>query len=605
MRKAFAMLLMVVMLLTACTATPLESAQVESAAVVELASASSATVLLESSQSAEEALAENTSPHGAETDETYDLSEAVAITLNGDSISSDGSGVVVDGSTATITSAGTYSLSGSLTDGQIIVNTKAEALVRLVLNGADLRSTTSSPLYLEKAEEVIIILADGTENFIADGADYTFANAEENEPNAALFSKADLTIAGNGSLTVAGNYNDGIASKDGLLIAGGTITVSAVDDGIRGKDYLVVEGGSLSVEAQGDGLKADNAEDATKGYIDISGGAITVNAGGNALQAETDVIVTGGILSLTAGGGSGSYADADTSMKGIGVGANINIDGGAFTINAADDALNANGNIVINGGTFALATGDDGMHANTSLEINGGSIEISESYEGLESALITLNAGDIWVNANDDGINVAGGVDGSGMGMRPGGGQPGQDMFGAASANGYYLYIHGGTILVDAGGDGLDVNGAIEMTGGVVLVNGPTNDGNGALDYDAGFNLTGGFFAAAGSAGMAQAPGTNSSQNSVAIFFNGTQPGSTLVSIQNSAGEDLLTFVPTKQFQSLVFSSPDLASGQTYTILLDGSEYASFTADSVVTTLGTGGMGGGMRGGPGGGSRRP
>ena len=425
------------------------------------------------------------------------------------------------------------------------------------------------------------------------------------EPNAALFSTADLTIAGNGALTVTGNYNDGIASKDGLLIAGGTITVTAADDGVRGKDYLVVEGGNLSVEAQGDGLKADNAEDATQGYIDISGGAVTVNAGGNALQAETDVIVTDGVLSLTAGGGSASYASADTSMKGISAGANINIDGGAFTINAADDALNANGNIVINGGTFTLATGDDGMHANTSLEINGGSIEISESYEGLESALITLNAGDIWVNADDDGINVAGGVDGSGTGARPGGGQPGQDMFGAASANGYYLYIHGGTILVDAVGDGLDVNGAIEMTGGVVLVNGPTNDGNGALDYDAGFNLTGGFFAAAGSAGMAQAPGTNSSQNSVAIFFNGAQPGGTLVSIKDSAGEDLLTFVPTKQFQSLVFSSPDLVSGQAYTILLDGSEYSSFTVDSVVTTVGTGGMGGGMRGGPGGGSRRP
>ena len=147
MRKAFAMLLMVVMLLTACTATPLESAQVESAAVVELASESGvATAVVESSQSAEEALAENTSPHGAETDDTYDLSEAVAITLNGDSISADGSGVVVDGSTATITAAGTYSLSGSLTDGQIIVNTESEALVQLVLNGADLRSSTNSPL---------------------------------------------------------------------------------------------------------------------------------------------------------------------------------------------------------------------------------------------------------------------------------------------------------------------------------------------------------------------------------------------------------------------------------------------------------------------------
>ena len=153
--------------------------------------------------------------------------------------------------------------------------------------------------------------------------------------------------------------------------------MTAVDDGIRGS-YLAVEVGNLSVEAQGDGLKADNAEDATQGYIDISGGAITVNAGGNALQAETDVIVTDGVLSLTAGGGSASYASADTSMKGISVGANINIDGGTFTINSADDAPNANGNMAINGGSFALASGDDGMHANYTLVINGGAIGISE-----------------------------------------------------------------------------------------------------------------------------------------------------------------------------------------------------------------------------------
>jgi len=527
LKKALIILLVCITLLTACAVTPagsvqvVDSGQAANAAAIEPVVEGLATAVVESSQSAEEALAENSQAHGDAADTVVDAAGAVTITLNGDSITTTGQGVLVDGSTATIGASGDYILTGSLSDGQIVVNTGSEALVRLVLNGVDLSSSTSSPLYIEKAEEVVVLLAEGTRNFITDGTNYTLANAEESEPNAAVFSKADLTIAGEGELTVTGNYNDGIASKDGLLIAGGAITVGAMDDGIRGKDYLVVEGGNITVNARGDGLKSDNAEDATQGDIDIAGGAVTVNSGGNAIQAETDVIVTDGVLSLTAGGGISAQAGEDTSMKGISAGANINIDGGVLAIDSADDALNANGNIVVNGGTFTIATGDDGMHANTSLEINGGSVQITGSYEGLESALITLNAGDIQVTASDDGINVAGGLDNSGMG----GGRPGQDMFSAASANGYYLYVHGGTILVDARGDGLDVNGAIEMTGGVVLVNGPTNDGNGALDYDAGFNLTGGLLGAAGSSGMAQAPGTNSSQNSVAIFFYGAQPG--------------------------------------------------------------------------------
>jgi hypothetical protein len=616
MKKTITLLMawLLVFALTACSggasATDVNEAQNSNVTSGEATGASAAAGT--GAGSVAEAHAENSETHDEADDYAWDDSAAVSIVLNGTSITADGDGVAVDGSQATITSAGTYRLSGSLADGQIIVNTQDKEVVRLVLNGVDLRSATSAPINVISAEKTVIVLADNTENYVSDGASYVLENPEEDEPNAAIFSKGDLTIYGNGSLTVSGNYEDGIASKDGLVIASGKITVSAVDDGIRGKDYLVVKGGNVTVNAQGDGLKSDNEEDATKGYISIETGAINITSGGDAIHAQTDVMITDGEFTLASGGGSNSRMDESSSAKGIKAAANVNIEGGTFTINSADDAIHSNGSLAINGGAFSIASGDDGMHADSTLEVNGGDIRITESYEGIESAVITINAGDIHIVSNDDGLNVAGGNDGSGVnqwlgpGGGPGGGGPGQDAF--AYSGSYYLYIHGGYMVIEAAGDGVDVNGAIEMTDGVVVVNGPTEQMNGALDYDAGFNMTGGFVIAAGSSGMAQAPDASSSQSSVLIYLTSTQPAGTLVHIQNSAGDDVLTFAPTKEYQSIAFSSPELVNGATYDVYIGGSStgavkdglyrdgtytpgtpYTTFTISGVATTIGAGG----------------
>lgn len=552
-----------------------------------------------------ESLAENGETHDDSEDYLWEDSAVIPIVLNGDSITADSNGVTVDGSQATITLAGTYSLSGSLMDGQIIVDTKDEEVVRLILNGVDLHNSTSAPIYIANAEKVVIVLADNTENSVTDGAAYVFENPEEDEPNAAIFSTSDLTITGNGSLTVNGNYNDGIASKDGLIIASGVITVNAADDGIRGKDYLVVKDGTLTVNAQGDGLKSDNEEDAAKGYISIETGVINVTAGGDAITGQTDVMVMDGTFTLSSGEGSSNRIDETSSAKGIKATAAINIDGGSFAINSADDAINSNGSITINGGAFTIASGDDGMHADSTLVINAGDIQITKSYEGIESAVITIHAGNIHVTSSDDGINVASGNDGSGM-MGPGGGGPGRDTF--TYTGDYYLYINGGYVVVDALGDGIDVNGAIVMTDGIVLVNGPTEQMNGALDYDGGFKISGGLLVAAGSAGMAQTPDASSGQSAALIYLDATQPAGALVHIQNSAGEDILTFAPTKNYQSIAFSSAELVNGETYQIYLGGSstgiatdgfyqggtytpgaQFTSFTVSGIVTTIGAGG----------------
>lgn len=612
----FLVSIMLVIVMTACS-TVQTATQAVSAAVVQNVDAASttqnsaeATAASTPVVSIEEALAENQEVH-KESDADDDLSGAAQITLNGDSISVSGDGVTVNGSSAVITAAGTYVVSGVLADGQISVDAQDEDDVILVLNGVSINNSSSAPIYVVNADEVTIDLADGSINTLSDAASYIFASADVDEPNAALFSAADLTISGTGALTIQANYNDGIASKDGLLITGGVISVSAADDGIRGKDYVVVEGGVLNVTAQGDGIKSDNEEDTTRGYVLIQSGVFNVAAGGDAITAQTDVMVSGGDFVLVSGGGSQAVIDESASAKGIKGVANVIIDAGTFNIDSADDAVHSNGNIAINGGAFTVASGDDGLHADTNIEINGGEINVTNSYEGIESAVITINEGDVTVNASDDGINVAGGNDGSGMNMGPGrggkmgGGRPGQDAFSTTSS--YNLYINGGTIVVEANGDGLDVNGAITMTDGVVIVNGPTSNGNAALDYDAGFSISGGFFVAGGSSGMAQAPGESSSQYSVLINFDTVLQAGTMFHIQDSAGNDILTFSPSKNYQSVVFSSPALTNGETYTIYTGGSstatsisglydggytpgnEYTSLTLSSVVTRLGSGG----------------
>jgi hypothetical protein len=571
-------------------------------------------------------------------DSSVSSSDMFYIKLEGDSITFEGSGATVNGNIVTITSAGMYSISGTLNDGQIIVDTVDEETVVLVLNGADITYSTSAPIYVSNAEKTVITLADGTENYVTDGASYIFEDAED-EPNAAVFSKDDLTINGNGSLTVNANYNNGIASKDDLKITGGSITVNAVNDGIKGRDSIAVKDGTITINAGGDGMQANNDIDAEKGYVAIEGGTLNIIAGFDGIQAETSLLVSGGDIAITSGGGSveasssgggfgergmgGNPNKTDESAKGLKAGVDLTITGGEIQISSLDDALHSNVRITINGGDILLASGDDGVHADDVLTINGGALNITQSYEGLESVIITINDGTIHLVASDDGINAS-----SGNGGAAAGGMPGQGP-GDFESGDNYLYVNGGYIAIDAMGDGLDTNGSFDMTDGFVIVNGPTNNGNGPLDYIGAFNITGGFLVAVGSSGMAQAPSESSSQYSVMYNFSAQQVAGTLVHIETDNGEEILTFMPTKEYQSVLLSSPELQNGATYVVYTGGSstgtvtdghysggtytagtQVTSFTISSMVTGAGaaTGGFPGGPGGnmpGPGGGRQGP
>ena len=233
----------------------------------------------------------------------WDEAAAAAITLDGKTAKTDASGVSVDGATIRITAGGTYVLSGTLTDGQVVVNTTEK--VQLVLNGASITSTTTAPICVEEAKKLILTLADGTENTLTDSDTYTvFSDEAAAEPNAALFSKGDLILNGSGSLKVNANYANGIQSKDSLCLAGATVTVTAKGDGIKGKDFVYVDGADLTVDADGDGIQASNTTDGSLGYVVIQDGTFSVQAEGDGIQAQTCLCIAGGELDIVSGGGS-------------------------------------------------------------------------------------------------------------------------------------------------------------------------------------------------------------------------------------------------------------------------------------------------------------
>ncbi len=464
------------------------------------------------------AMAANTTDHEVASDYTYDAASATTIVFNGTAIAVTGAGASASGSTVTVSAPGTYVFSGTLTDGQVVVNSPSSGVVKLVLNGVSITSASNSGIQVNEADRAVIILAAGTTNSVTDGATYPAAA----EQNAAVWSDDDLSIGGTGALVVTGRFEDGIASKDGLVIRAGTITITAPDEGIRGKDLLVVRGGTLNVTAGGDGLKSDEDGDVALGYVLLAGGTITVNAVGDAVSAETDLLVSGGTLDLRSGGGA-TVTPGTSSTKGLKGGAMVVVDNGTITVDASDDGIHSNDTVVINGGVTQIATGDDAVHADLSLTINSGELTITRSYEGIEVVLgdMVFNGGTINVIASDDGINLSG---------------DGDDPNGVVSpADPYDMIFNAGRITVTAGNDGIDSNGSIVMTGGCLAINGPTpgtQPQQGAIDYNGDFKITGGVLVAAGAAGThAQTPGSASTQPTVAVTFSSTQAAGTLVSL--------------------------------------------------------------------------
>lgn len=510
----------------------------------------------------------------------YDEDTATAITLSDDASSCDSSSVSISDNTITITDEGTYLLTGSLSDGQVIVNAD-DKKVQLVLDSVDINCDTSAALYVKAADKVFVTLASDSKNTLSNTND--FVAIDDNNIDAVIFSKDDLTLNGSGTLTVTAKYGHGIVSKDDLVITSGTYQITAAKHALSGQDSVRIADGILTLNAGTDGIHSENTDDDAKGFIYIANGDISITADSDGFDAEETLQVDGGNIEVYAG--------------------------------------------------------DDGLHSDDDLIITAGTINVTKSYEGLEGMTVTIEDGDISVVSSDDGINASGdgtsgessqggtppekpddsdstedrpeppngfdkndnssadsnsdsntnskpadlpdgnagpgdgnGGPGGGNGG-PGGGNGGPDGSngglggGMEEATDYNLIqISGGKIYINASGDGIDSNGNLTVTGGEIYVDGPTSGGDGALDCSGTALISGGTVIAVGSSGMAENFDSSSAQGSMITTVSDSMITGD-ITLTDSEGNTIVSYSPSKEYSSVVISCADLKEGETYTLV--------------------------------------
>lgn len=439
---------------------------------------------------------------------TYDESEAVKITLSGKTAACNSSNVQIEDEVVTIKAAGVYVLSGTLTDGTIVVDAGDDDKVQLVLDVVSITAADYAAIYAKNADKVFVTLAEGAENSLTVSGDYV--QTDDNNVDAVIFAKCDLTLGGTGSLTVKDTTGHGIVSKDDLVVTGGTYTIDSQDHCLNAKDSVRIADGTFNLSCDEDGIHAGN-DDQQDGYVYIEGGDINISVG------------------------------------------------------------------------------DDAIHAEGLLIITGGDIDVSKSCEGVEGDKILVTGGNIDVISSDDGFNAAGGSSGSGDNHDGFGGGPGMGGVDMDADSDAYILITGGTININANGDGIDSNGCIGITGGSVYVLGPSDNGNGAMDYGICAAITGGEIVAVGGSGMAQGFGDESTQCSALVNFDEWVDAGETITLTDSDGKEVLSYKADKKFNSVVISTSDMKQGETYTLTV-GDQSSTFTLDDITYSEGSGGM---------------
>ena len=523
----------------------------------------------------------------------YDEATSIKIQLDDNNITSSSDSVSINDNTVTIKEEGTYILNGSLSDGMVMVDASDTAKIQIVLNGVDITSKTSAALYVKEADKVFVTTAKDSKNSLRNGG--TYIAIDDNNIDAVIFSKSDLTLNGTGSLTITADAGHGIVSKDDLVLTSGTYEINAASHGFSGKDSVRIANGTYTITSVKDGIHAENADDESLGFVYIADGKFTITADGDGISAENYVLMEDGEYTIEAGGGSenskiqhvdsfgpGAWetteASSDTtSMKAIKATSDVTINNGTYTIDAADDGIRSNQNVTIAGGIYQIKTADDGMHADETLTISDGNIDITESYEGLEGLNIKVSGGTITLVSSDDGINAAGGNDNSGF-------RGFQSETSSVSSGS--ISITGGTLKLVIEGDGIDSNGDITICGGEIYVNGPANGGNASLDYDGEAKITGGIFVAAGPSEMALNFSTSSTQGAMLATVS-NQTAGTAITLKDASVNTLISWEAESDFSSVLISLPELEEGSTYT-LETGSSSTEITMTSLI--YGSGGM---------------
>lgn len=491
----------------------------------------------------------------------------------------------------TLTEAGDYVLSGTLTDGSVIINAPEDAKLHLILNGAHIASQSAAALYVISADKVFVTLTDGSENGISaagDSAEDDYANVD-----AAIFARCDISFNGSGSLSVSSAKGHGIVSKDDLVFTGGSYMIQAANHGISGKDSIRIADGSFVVTAGKNCLDSDNDEDSDKGFIYIAGGSFDLSSGNDACHCSGDFDFLAGSMEISAAD-DGVHSDAALSVSGGSItislcyeglsGVTVDISGGTIDITSSDDGINA-----ANGSSDSAQDTNEG----TPADFAGGAPDMSgdppEKPDGSgDTGTASGSAPEAPANMPEAPTNMPGGM-GGGFGG-------GDDPFAADSS--CLVTISGGTVRINAQGDGIDSNGDLVISGGEVYISGPRNGGDGALDYNGSGTISGGIVVACDMGGMSQ-NFSDGSQCSAMISLSGSGE----IRLTDASGNLLLSYTPADDYSCIVVSCPELSEGSEYTLSY-GSASQSFTQSeahmgsaSNAPAGGFGGMGGNMGGG--------
>ena len=468
-------------------------------------------------------------------EDTNTTTDGDKLVFDNSSVTSDSDNVTIEGTTATITSGGTYILSGKCSDGKVIISTQEDDIVHLVLDNTELSSKDSAAINESVGAKVVITLTKDSVNSLSDGSNYQSGSENDDTiPTACIYTKGSLTINGEGSLLVTGNCSNAIKTKDDFKMMSGQLTINSKTNGIVGKDSVAIKDGTLNVTSDKDGIKSNNTKDSQKGYILIEGGNITIIAN--------------------------------------------------------DDGLHSSGSLTVEKGELTIDAKDDGIHAAGQLMVNDGTVNINNSSEGIEGQYIIINSGDISIVSTDDGMNATDSSvseqnasdtksDISKADISTQG-----EMMDSKSSD-CSITINGGNITVNAAGDGIDSNGDVYVNGGIIYVNGPTNNGNGALDCGDNNNrivVTGGTLLAIGSSEMAEFPSSDSTQY-ILGFTPEQQDSNTVIKIKDSKDNVIFDYTSLKTFSSICFSSDKLKENETYTLYLNDEKIESLTVNDIVS----------------------
>lgn len=499
---------------------------------------------------------------------TYNEDESIEINLEDNTANCENEKVEINGSIITIKDAGTYIVKGTL-NGQIIVDAEAKD-VQIVLDGATITNTESAVLVVSSANNVNVTLV-GTNTLSTTGE---FVNKDIDNIGSAIYANSNIVVNGTGTLNINCAEGNGLESSETIKVVSGNINVVSKKHSIKAVDSVVVANGILNLNSGKDGIHCENEEDADMGYVFIDNIDLTINADCDGIDASGNIQINNGNYTIVCGGGYVNATDDENadSMKGIKTDASILINDGTFNLNCADDAINTDNSVQINSGIFEIKSGDDGIHSDKINMIKGGELNIAESVEAIEGESIVISGGNISINASDDGINAS---------------VPDSDDDTQVSTDNCYLLISSGSIYVKAEGDGIDSNGCFYVTGGNIIVEGPANSDNSALDYDINAQITGGNIIGVGSSQMAQ-NFNGASQGSILVNYSENFEAGTVIELQDDKGNVIFSQTTKSAFNSVVVSTSNIEKDKTYTLKVgDNSQEIEMT-----TSIYNGGNGG-------------